>query len=231
MFLTPPIIVINYKVYNTSFGSTALLIAKAAEEVAEEVGISIIVAPPFTELRTLATNIRIPVFAQHVDPIDLGAYTGHIPPEAIKEAGAKGFIANHSEKRLRADEIAKLVRKAVELGLNTLVCADVPEVAAALSLLNPDMIAIEPPELIGTGIAVSKSKPEVILNTVSKVREVNKKVVILTGAGISSADDAAKAVELGTSGILVASAIMKAKEPKKILLEMAEAMLKASQKA
>ncbi len=227
MFLRPPIIVINYKAYNTSFGPTALLIARAAEEVADDVGVSMIVAPPLTEIKDLVTSIRIPVFAQHVDPIDMGAYTGHIPPEAIKEVGAKGFIVNHSEKRLRVDEIAKLVRKAVGLGLNTLVCADVPEVAAALSLLNPDMIAIEPPELIGTGIAVSKSKPEVILNTVLKVREVNKSIIILTGAGISSADDAAKAVELGTSGILVSSAVMKAKEPKKVLLEMAEAMLKS----
>lgn len=226
----PPIIVINYKVYNTSFSSNALSIAKAAEDVSQEVGITIIVAPPPTEIRTLAINVRIPVFAQHVDPVELGAYTGHLPPEAVKEAGARGFIVNHSEKRLRIDEIAKLIRKAAELNLTTLACADIPEVAAAISVLNPDMIAIEPPELIGSGIAVSKAKPEVITNTVSKVREVNKKTLILTGAGISSPDDVAKAIELGTSGVLVASAIMKAKEPEKILLEMAEAAVKTYHK-
>lgn len=224
--LNPPIIVINYKVYNTSFGLNALSIARAAEEVSQEVGVTVIVAPPPTEIRMLATNVRIPVFAQHADPVELGAYTGHLPPEAVKEAGARGFIVNHSEKRLRIDEIAKLIKKATELGLITLACADIPEVAAAISLLNPDMIAIEPPELIGSGIAVSKAKPEVITNTVSKVREVNKKTLILTGAGISSPDDVAKAIALGTSGVLVASAIMKAKEPKKTLLEMAETAVK-----
>jgi triosephosphate isomerase len=220
-----PVIVINYKVYNTSFGNSALSIAKAAEEVSTNTGVNIIVAPPATEIRTLASNVSIPVYAQHVDPVDLGAYTGHIPPEAVKEAGAKGFIINHSERRIRVDEIARLVIKARNLGLNTLVCADTPEVAAALAVLNPDMIAIEPPELIGTGIAVSKAKPEIILNTVSRIRLVNNDVIILTGAGISTPEDVVKALELGTSGVLVSSAIMKAKDPEKIISEMAEAVI------
>jgi triosephosphate isomerase len=220
-----PVIVINYKVYNTSFGNSALSIAKAAEEVSTNTGVNIIVAPPATEIRTLASNVSIPVYAQHVDPVDLGAYTGHIPPEAVKEAGAKGFIINHSERRIRVDEIARLVIKARNLGLNTLVCADTPEVAAALAVLNPDMIAIEPPELIGTGIAVSKAKPEIILSTVSRIRSVNNDVIILTGAGISTPEDVVKALELGTSGVLVSSAIMKAKDPKKIISEMAEAVI------
>jgi triosephosphate isomerase len=220
-----PVIVINYKVYNTSFGNSALSIAKAAEEVSINTGVNIIVAPPATEIRTLASNVSIPVYAQHVDPVDLGAYTGHIPPEAVKEAGAKGFIINHSERRIRVDEIARLVIKARNLGLNTLVCADTPEVAAALAVLNPDMIAIEPPELIGTGIAVSKAKPEIILSTVSRIRSVNNDVIILTGAGISTPEDVVKALELGTSGVLVSSAIMKAKDPEKIISEMAEAVI------
>jgi triosephosphate isomerase len=220
-----PVIVINYKVYNTSFGNSALSIAKAAEEVSINTGVNIIVAPPATEIRTLASNVSIPVYAQHVDPVDLGAYTGHIPPEAVKEAGAKGFIINHSERRIRVDEIARLVIKARNLGLNTLVCADTPEVAAALAVLNPDMIAIEPPELIGTGIAVSKAKPEIILSTVSRIRSVNNDVIILTGAGISTPEDVVKALELGTSGVLVSSAIMKAKDPKKVISEMAEAVI------
>lgn len=219
--------VINYKVYETAYGLKALNIAKIAENVSTELGINIIVAPPLTELRKLTEEVSIPVYAQHADPVDLGAYTGHTPLEIIKDAGARGFIANHSEKRIRIDEIAKLINKAKSLGLESLICADVPEVATAISILEPDMIAIEPPELIGTGIAVSKAKPEVITNTVERVKKVNNKVVILTGAGISTAEDAFKAVELGTSGILVASAVMKSKDPRKIIYEMASAMLKA----
>lgn len=225
-----PIIVINYKVYESSFGITALNIAKAAERISIDLGVNIIIAPPVTEIRWLAKEVSIPIYAQHVDSVELGAYTGHIPLEIIKDAGASGFIANHSERRIRIDEVVKLIDRARALGMKSLICADTPEAAAAISLINPDMIAIEPPELIGTGIAVSKAKPEVILNTVAKVRSVNKDVVILTGAGISSAEDVAKAIELGTSGVLVASAVMKSKQPDKIILEMAAAALKTFKK-
>lgn len=225
-----PMIVINYKVYESSFGIAALNIAKAAERVSTDLGVSIVIAPPATEIRWLAKEVSIPIYAQHADSVELGAYTGHIPLEVIKDAGASGFIANHSEKRIRIDEIVKLINKAKAFNIKSLICADTPEVAAAISITNPDIIAIEPPELIGTGIAVSRAKPEIILNTVAKVRSVNKDVMILTGAGISSAEDVAKAIELGTSGVLVSSAVMKSRQPDKIILEMATAALKAFRK-
>jgi len=55
------------------------------------------------------------------------------------------------------------------------------------------------------------------------VRKVNPDVVVLCGAGISSGDDVEAALKLGTKGVLLASGVVKAKEPKKVLLEMAEA--------
>jgi len=210
-----PILVVNFKVYDTAIGRKALSLGKAAERVYRELSgsVQIVIAPPFTELRTLAEALEIPVFAQHADPFELGARTGSVPPEAIKEAGARGFIANHSERKLRLDEILFLVRKARALGLSTLVCAAEPEEAAAISILDPDMIAVEPPELIGTGIAVSRAKPEVVTRSVSLVRKYNDEVILLTGAGISGAEDAEAAILLGTSGVLVSSAVVKSKEP------------------
>jgi len=153
-------------------------------------------------------------------------YTGHITAEMVKEAGAVGVMINHSERRVRLDEISFILGKARKLGLETLVCADTPEVAAAVSVLNPSMLAIEPPELIGTGIPVSKAKPEVVTGTVSKVRELNKEVTILTGAGITTGDDVAAAIRLGTQGVLVASAVMKAQDPAKVIKEMVESITK-----
>ena len=117
--------------------------------------------------------------------------------------------------------------KAKKLDLITLVCADVPETGAAVAVLKPNIIAVEPPELIGTGIAVSKAKPEVVTNSVDLIRSVNKDVIILTGAGISTSDDVDAAIRLGTSGVLVASAIMKAKDPEKVIRDMAQAAYKA----
>jgi len=227
-----PILVVNFKVYDTAIGRKALSVGKAAERVYKELSgsVQIIVAPPFTELRALAEALEIPVFAQHADPFELGARTGSIPPEAVKEAGARGFIANHSEKKLRLDEILFLVKKARALGLSTLVCAAEPEEAAAISILDPDMIAVEPPELIGTGIAVSRAKPEVVTRSVSIIRRYNSRVTVLTGAGISSAEDAEAAILLGTAGILVSSAVMKSKEPGEVMESMAKAMIRAVEK-
>ncbi|MEM2752136.1 MAG: triose-phosphate isomerase [Sulfolobales archaeon] len=230
--LKEPLLVVNFKVYDSSIGRRALAIGKAAEKVHLDFeGLAtVIIAPPFTELRTLSETLEIPVFAQHADPVELGANTGAIPPEAIKDAGAVGFIANHSERRLRLDEISFLIERAKHLELRTLVCATKPEEAAAISILKPDMVAVEPPELIGTGLAVSRVKPEVITNSTITIRRYNKDIIILTGAGISSAEDSEAAVLLGTSGVLVSSAVMKSHNPEGVLRSMVEAMLKAIEK-
>ncbi len=226
-----PVLAINFKTYPTAFGEKGLAIAKAAEKVAKELGnVEIIVIPPATELRRIVESVEIPVYAQHADPYDYGAHTGWLPIVALKEIGVKGVLLNHSEHRLRLDELVQTVLKAHSLGLETLVCADTPQTAAAVAAIKPVALAVEPPELIGTGIAVSKAKPEVITGTVELVRQINKEVIILTGAGISSAEDVAKAIELGTAGVLVASAIMKAKEPEKVIREMAEAAAKSFKK-
>jgi triosephosphate isomerase len=147
--------------------------------------------------------------------------------EIVKEAGAKGTLLNHSEHRLLLSDIDTVIRRATEEGLETLVCADTPTVAAAVAALAPTMIAIEPPELIGTGIPVSKAKPEIVLDTLRLVRIVNTDIPVLTGAGITSGDDAAAAIRLGTVGVLVASAVMKASDPEAKMRELAEAMVKA----
>jgi triosephosphate isomerase len=95
-----------------------------------------------------------------------------------------------------------------------------------VAALKPDIMAIEPPELIGTGIPVSKAKPEVVTDTIKLVRKVNPKVVILCGAGIGQGEDVAAAKRLGTQGVLVASGIVKAKNPYKVMREFADAVKK-----
>ncbi len=223
------ILAINFKAYGTSYGEKALSIARAADEVAHKLkdqGIEIILIPPATELRTVSSVVsEAKVYAQHVDAVDDGARTGHITIGMVASTGAEGVMINHSEKRIRIDEIEWIINRAKDLGLKTLVCANTPKVAAAIAALSPDMIAVEPPELIGTGISVSKAKPEVIVNTVQAVRRISSEVIILTGAGITNDDDVRAAVKLGTQGVLVASAVMKSKAPRNKILELAKALL------
>jgi triosephosphate isomerase len=216
-------IIVNFKTYSEATGRNAVELAKKAEKVNNETRVSIIVAPQFADISAVAESVNIPVFAQHIDPIRPGSYTGHVLADSVKEAGAEGTLINHSERQLKLSEIDEIIGITREKGLVSVVCANNPNISVAAATLKPDIIAIEPPELIGTGIPVSKAKPEVVTNTIKRVREVNSKVTILCGAGISHGEDVAVALKLGTQGVLVASGIVKAKDPYKILREFAEA--------
>ena len=222
-----PFILVNFKTYLEATGRKALELAKTAEKVSLETEICIGVAPQFADLRMIAKEVSISIFAQHIDPVKPGRNTGFILPEAVREAGAVGTIINHSERRLKLSEIAGAIKRARECNLNSLVCIGSSRLAGRIARLNPDMVAVEPPELIATGIAVSKAKPEVITKTVEIVKGVNPKIVVLCGAGVTRGKDVATALRLGTEGVLVASGVVKAKNPYKVLLEFAEAITKS----
>jgi len=218
-------IAVNFKTYREATGAKAVALAKIAEKVSEETGVCIVVAPQFSDLYRVASEVSIPVFAQHIDPIEPGAYTGHVLAESIKEAGAIGSLINHSERRLQLADIDVCVKRCRSLGLVSLVCTNTPEVSAAAAALNPDIIAYEPPELIGTGIPVSKAKPEAVTDALRLVEAVNPKVTVLCGAGISRGEDVKVALQLGTRGVLLASGVVKAKDPYAVLREMADACI------
>ena len=221
--LQTPIIIVNFKAYLEATGKKAVELAKKAEKVSKETGIYIGVAPQFADISAVSQAAEIPVFAQHIDPIKPGSYTGYVLAEAVREAGATGTLINHSERQLKLSDIDAIIKLVREKNLVSCVCTNNPSVSVAVAALKPDMIAIEPPELIGTGVAVSVSQPEVVTNTVRLVREVNSEVTVLCGAGISHGEDVAVALKLGTQGVLVASSIVKAKNPCVILREFADA--------
>ena len=223
-----PLIIVNFKTYLEATGRRALELAKKCERVADELGINVAVAPQAVDIAAIASSVSIPVLAQHVDPYPPGAYTGSVTIEAVKEAGAVGTLVNHSERRLRIDEVDEIVKRAKSAGLEVVVCASTPEVAASLSALKPRLIAIEPPELIGTGRAVSKVRPEVITDTIKLIKQVNPEVVIICGAGITSGDDVEAALRLGAQGVLVASGVVKAKDQEEALRDLANGLLRGA---
>ena len=221
-----PIVIVNFKTYIEGTGKKATELARSAKKVSSETGVCFAVAPQFVDIPLIVNFVGMPIFAQHIDPFKPGSYTGHVLPEAVKEAGAVGTLINHSERRLKLADIDEALTRAREVGLATVVCTNNTTVSASAAALKPDMIAVEPPELIGTGIPVSKVKPEVVTSTVESVKKVNRNVVVLCGAGITNGKDVAAAIKLGTEGVLVASGIVKAKDPYKVMLEFAQAMTK-----
>jgi triosephosphate isomerase len=203
-------IITNFKTYESATGQKAIDLAKIHEKAAKKTGVEIMVAVQPTDLMAVAKAVKIPVLAQHIDFVGMGGFTGHITAEAVKAAGAHGTLLNHSERRLPRDVLAKSIARAKELGLMTVVCAATPEEGATFLEFNPDLIAVEPPELIGGDISVSTSKPEVIEHS-SKLIGKEK---LLVGAGVKNGKDVEIAIKLGAKGVLLASGVTKAKNPK-----------------
>ena len=216
--------VINCKNYEQVSGDKIIKFVKIVEQVSKKYKIKIAISPP-QHLIGVVANSSITILAQHVDDSKVGSTTGFIIPELLKKSKVKGSLINHSEHRISSKEIEKLVLKLKELEMTSIVCVkNISEVKKYLKL-NPDFIAIEPPELIGSGKAISTEKPELIAKAAEIVNNSKNKTKLLCGAGIVSGDDVKKAIELGSKGILVASGIIKAKNWNKIISEFSKALV------
>lgn len=213
-------IIINFKAYEEGFGSKGLGLARIVEEVAKKVDDYIAIASTSLDLQRFVNELSIDVYSQHVDAVDFGSHTGRINAEMIKEVGAKGSLINHSERRLKLADIDFIVDKFKELGLISVVCTNNITTTAAAAALQPDYVAIEPPELIGSGIPVSKAEPEIVENSVKAAKDVYPKIKVLCGAGISKHEDYVTALDLGAEGILLASGVVKARDPREALEEL-----------
>jgi triosephosphate isomerase len=216
--------VINCKNYEEISGDKIIKFIKIAEKVSKKYKVKIAIAPP-QHLIALVANSSILVLAQHVDDNKVGSTTGFVIPELLKKSKVSGSLINHSEHRISSKEIVKLVSKLKKLKMISVLCVKNVAEARKYAKLNPNYIAIEPPELIGSGKAVSKEKPGLIIKAAEAVKSAKNNTKLLCGAGIVSGEDVTKAVELGSKGILVASGIIKAKNWNKIISEFAKALV------
>jgi len=216
--------IINCKNYEEIAGEKLTKLVKVTSKVAKKYKIKIVIAPPIHQISQI-TKFSVPVLAQHVDISETGSTTGFIVPELLKKSKVLGAIINHSEHRISSENISKLVTRLRKLNLISVVCVKNVAEAKKYAKHNPDYIAIEPPELIGSGKAVSKQKPELITNASRAIKQAKNSTKLLCGAGIVSGNDVKKAIELGSKGILVASGIIKAKNWNKIIDEFAKAMI------
>ena len=204
------VLVINFKTYFESSGKKAEELAKIANRVAKKTGKNIILAVQETDIHLLSQLVTIPIYSEHLDPIEYGAHTGKVLAQSLKYNGASGVLLNHSEDRFDLHKIEESIKIAKKNGLKVIVCANDAEQSAAIAVFKPDYIAVEPPELIGGNVSVSEAKPEIIFETIEKVNSI-KKVPVLCGAGVKTADDVKKAIGLGSAGVLVASGVIKAR--------------------
>ncbi len=194
-------------------------IGEAAAEVAEETGATVAVAPQAADLARVAET-GATTYAQHVSPVEHGSHTGSVLAEAVADNGAVGTLLNHSEHRRKLADIDGSLDAAERVGLDTVVCANNPEQVAAAAALGPDAVAVEPPELIGTGTPVSQADPDIVEDAVAAAESVDPSVDVYCGAGISTGADLEAARELGATGVLLASGVAKADDPREALEDL-----------
>lgn len=216
-------LVVNCKNYHGMASAPLELLADTAVKLAVKHNIRIAIAPPLHMTGLLARH-PVEVLAQHVDTASVGGTTGFVVPELLLEAGVDGAIINHSEHRVDTEMIRSAITRLRECGLTSVVCAqDAPE-SAAYAKMDPDFVAVEPPDLIGTGNSVSTYRPSLISDTAKSVKQAHTRTRLLCGAGIVTPDDVLRSIDLGSEGILVASGVVKATDPEKALSDLAKAM-------
>lgn len=219
MGLVLPRIVVNAKVYREATGAAAVALCRAAAELENSSGFPVAVAVQAVDLRACAaTGAR--VFAQHFDRADGAQATGATHWPSLVEAGASGSILNHSERRLPPGDLPWHVGEVRKAQRVSVLCVRTSDEARTLAALRPDLIAIEPPELIGGDVSVTSADPGIVRRSVDAVRTVDAKPPVLCGAGVKNGKDVARALELGAYGVLVASGVTRAPDPKKALADL-----------
>ena len=220
--ITPPVFEIGPKAY--LYGEKMLALAKHADALSEKFQVQIIVTPQCVDIRLLAQEMkRALIFAQHMDALGVGRGVGSVLPEAVKAAGATGVLLNHAEKKLPLDVLQRTIKRADDVGLATIVCADNLEDAAVIARMEPNIIIAESPQQIGTGKRGDDDQ-QAITQINQIVWDINSQIRVLHGAGISCGQDVYNVIAGGAQGTGSTSGIILAKDPFAMLEEMISAV-------
>lgn len=221
--IKPPFFEFGPKAY--MYGSELQELAHHAAIASEKYNVPVIITPQHTDIYPLAINYpSLYICAQHMDYLAPGRGLGSILPEAVKAAGAQCVMLNHAEKPLSHSVLSRTVKRADEIGLISIVCADHLDDVIFAARLSPDIIIAEPTELIGTG---QKSDMRYITDTIETVNNINPDIYVLQGAGISSPEDVYDVIYAGADATGCTSAVTTATHPAQILTEMIRAVREA----
>jgi len=215
-------IFVNYKTFEEGSGEAAISLTKALEEAAHASQVKIIPVVQVIDAEKVIASTTLEVWIQHVDPVSYGPHTGLTLPEEAAKIGVSGVFLNHSEHKFNDFEALRMANeKALEANLKTLIFAGDLEELKNIVTLKPTYVSYEPAALIGsTTNSVARAQPEIISQAYDIAREGGEPLIV--GAGVSSMEDIKKSLELGATGVAIATAVVKAPDPKAKLLELVE---------
>ena len=218
-----PFFICNPKSY--LYGEESLKLALTADELALKYEVDIFFTAPYTDLANIKAHTKyIRVTAQHMDPLIPGRGMGHVLPESLKAAGVEAVFLNHAEHSLKLVDLVKTTKRAKDLGIITIICADCIEEAKAIAKLKPNILLCEPTALIGTG---KTSDSHYVTQTVNSIKEIDRNILVMEASGITTGEDVYKMIMNGADGTGATSGILKAPNKAKMLEEMVQAIAKA----
>jgi triosephosphate isomerase (TIM) len=204
--ITPPFFEFGPK---TFLDRAALIeVAEAASDASVRYDVAVILTPPALDIEVLKSRFpRLWIFAQAMDDRPAGRSTGAILPEALHAVGADGVLLNHAERPLDPAALRSAMMRAEEAQLQTLVCAQDTSEAVRYAAWSPDIVLLEPHDLIGTA---RKAGRPWIAGANRAVAGVDPAVLVMHSGGVSDPDDVRSLVGQGADGTGCTSAIVRA---------------------
>jgi triosephosphate isomerase len=184
------LILANWKMQLNNTESLGLFkeLKEKIKELKNTESVEVVVCPSFTalpDIAKIATDTKLKLGAQDVFWEQVGAYTGEISPEMLKECGCTYVIIGHSDRRTYLKETDEMVHLKIRAALNSLlypiICVGetfkerqlgrkdyvvIRQVTQALSGIDLILdstqlvIAYEPVWVIGSGQAIDSEEAE-----------------------------------------------------------------------
>lgn len=209
-------ILINFKIYQETFGDKAIELAKSIKEITAGSKTEIVITASALDAYRLKEATGLPIWLQNVDQYDQGKHTGWISSSQALALGIDGSLINHSEHQITKGTAQKIIKNKPE-NFKIICCAkSIGQIKTWVVKAKPDYILYEPPELIASSTDSVASKPE----SIKKALEACASVPLLVGAGIKSPEDVEVCLKMGVKSIGLSSALVLNKDPGKLLKEL-----------
>ena len=138
-----PFLIVNPKSY--LYGEKSLELAKAADKTAKETGLQIYFTCPICRYQTDQRKYRKPdCMCTVYGFINSRTWNGICTSRIFKRSRSGSCILKPCRKPETVSELYATIKRAKELGMITIVCADSTVEAKAVACMDPDIVLAEP---------------------------------------------------------------------------------------
>ncbi len=198
-------------------------------------GVEVYIAPPFpllVETVTTAKEYGIGVLAQNVHHAPDGAFTGEVSAPLLADAGVRGAIVGHSERRTQWGEtnaiVARKVQACQQAGLLPVLCVGESDAQRARgetrAVLRQQLVSVlqhvpgvslcvayEPVWAIGSGKTASTAQVQEVHHYLKEcAKDENSQLTVLYGGSVKPDNAAALMALPAVDGVLVGGAALQA---------------------